>query len=158
MAKKPKDLFENAVPFRFRVSLVREPVAHYGDPPAISQPDRAAQYLWRTVFHDLDRETMAAAYLDIRNRLIGVNVAYVGTINRTAIEPRGLLVPGLLCNAAGVLIAHNHPSGDPSPSAEDILLTRRVAEAGEVVGIRLVDHLILGDEGRWVSLKNRGCW
>ena len=98
---------------------------------------------------------MLAVYLDTRNRVIGWTVADVGTMNRAAVEPRTILQTGLLLNAAGVAIAHNHPSGDPSPSAEDLSFTRRMAEAGEIVGVRLVDHLVIGD-GNWVSLRQRG--
>ena len=64
----------------------------------------------------------------------------------------------LLTNAAGIILAHNHPSGDPSPSAEDLAFTRRMAEAGDLIGIRLVDHLILASEEKWVSLRQRGAW
>ena len=60
--------------------------------------------------------------------------------------------------AAGVVLFHTHPSGDPAPSVEDVLFTRRIAEAGEVVGVRLADHLIVTAGDRWVSLKNRGAW
>jgi DNA repair protein RadC len=71
-------------------------------------------------------------------------------------EPRAILKQGLLRDAAGVVIFHTHPSGDPAPSAEDLAFTRRLSEAGEAVGIRLVDHLILGAGDRWVSLRQRG--
>ena len=64
----------------------------------------------------------------------------------------------LLTNAAGIILAHNHPSGDPSPSAEDLAFTRRMAEAGDLIGIRLVDHLILASEEKWVSLRQRDAW
>lgn len=152
------DLFETRVPFRFRVALVREPETPYHEPVSLSRPTSVVRYLWTTIFHDFDREAMAAVFLDSRNRLIGVNLAYVGTLNRAATEPRGLLTAALLCNGAGIVVAHNHPSGDPSPSAEDLLFTRRLAEAGETVGVKLVDHLILGGEDQWVSLKSRGAW
>ena len=102
------------------------------------------------------QEHMCALYLDTRNRPLGWTVAHVGTINRAAVEPRSILVTGLGLNAQGFIMSHNHPSGDPTPSAEDLGFTRRMAEAGDIVGLRLVDHIILGDEGRWVSLKQRG--
>jgi DNA repair protein RadC len=152
------DLFETVVPFRFRVSLVREPETPYREPVSLSRPTSVVRYLWTQIFHDLDREAMAAVFLDTRNRLIGVNLAYLGTLDRTAVEPRGILVAALLCNAAGIVVGHNHPSGDLSPSAEDILFTRRMAQAAETVGVRLIDHMILGGADRWVSLKERGVW
>lgn len=101
---------------------------------------------------------MGALFLDTRNRLIQDNEIFRGTLNRAAVEPRAILKQGLLRNAAGFVLFHTHPSGDPSPSAEDLAFTRRMANAGEVVGLRLVDHLIIGGGGRWVSLKKRGGW
>jgi DNA repair protein RadC len=90
--------------------------------------------------------------------LIGEGEIFRGTLSRAAVEPRSILKQGLLEDAAGFVIFHTHPSGDPSPSAEDLAFTRRMAEAGEVVGLRLVDHLIIGCGGRWVSMRERGAW
>ena len=83
---------------------------------------------------------------------------YRGTINRAAVEPRGVLAAALLANAVAVVVFHNHPSGDPTPSAEDLAFTRRLSEAGNLLGVRLVDHVILGGPGRWYSLAERGGW
>jgi DNA repair protein RadC len=83
---------------------------------------------------------------------------YRGTLNRAAVEPRALLKEALLRGAAGLIVFHTNPSGDPSPSAEDLDFTRRLAAAAEVVGLRLFDHLILGAGGGWVSLRQRGAW
>lgn len=126
----------------------REPLTH---------PAAVASYL--SLRYTLKaQETMGALFLDTRNRLIDDQEIFRGTLNRAAVEPRAILKKGLLCDAAGFVLFHTHPSGDPSPSAEDVAFTRRVAEAGEVVGVRLVDHLILGHAGGWVSLKRRGAW
>lgn len=105
-----------------------------------------------------DQEVMGALYLDTRNRLIAECELYRGTLNRAAAEPRAVLKRGLLRDAAGFILFHTHPSGDPSPSVEDLAFTRRIAQAGEVVGVRLVDHLILAVGGRWLSLRQRGGW
>jgi DNA repair protein RadC len=126
----------------------REPLAY---------PEAAARYL--ALRYALpDQEVMGALFLDTRNRLLAESEVYRGTLNRAAVEPRGLLKEALLRAAAGLVLFHTHPSGDPSPSAEDLAFTRRLAEAGELVGVRLVDHLILGSAGRWVSLRQRGAW
>lgn len=98
---------------------------------------------------------MGSLVLDTRNRLIGEREVFRGTLNRAAVEPRAILKHALLQNAAGVVLFHNHPSGDPSPSVEDLAFTKRTAEAGEVLGIQLVDHLILGSGERWVSLREQ---
>ncbi len=105
-----------------------------------------------------DQEVMGALYLDTRNRLIREREIYRGTLSRAAAEPRAVLKAGLLADAAGFVLFHTHPSGDPSPSVEDLSFTRRIRDAGEVVGIRLVDHLILATGGRWLSLRQRGGW
>lgn len=105
-----------------------------------------------------DQEVMGALYVDTRNRLLGERELFRGTLSRAAAEPRAILKEGLLRGAAGVILFHTHPSGDPSPSAEDLAFTRRLSEAGEVVGLRLVDHLVLGPSGAWVSLRQRGAW
>ncbi len=101
---------------------------------------------------------MGALYLDTRNRLLAERELYRGTVNRAAVEPRAILKEGLLHGACGMVVFHTHPSGDPSPSPEDLAFTRRLSEGGELVGVRLVDHLILGGVGRWVSLRERGAW
>jgi DNA repair protein RadC len=74
------------------------------------------------------------------------------------VDPRQLLFPALVRGAAALVVFHFHPSGDPSPSLEDLSFTRRLAEAGEAVGVRLLDHLIIGGTRRWVSLRDRGAF
>jgi DNA repair protein RadC len=103
-----------------------------------------------------DQEVVGALFLDGRNRLLADRELFRGTLTRAAVEPREILKESLLRGAAGMLLFHTHPSGDPSPSTEDLLFTRRLAEAGELVGVRLVDHLIVVGGGRWVSLHERG--
>lgn len=141
---------------RYRVALVQEKEHPYGD-LSLSHPAAVAKFL-QGELADRPQEHMVAVYLDTRNRLIGWTIAFVGTINRAAVEPRVLFQTALCLNAAGLVVGHNHPSGDPSPSAEDLAFTRRISEAGELLGIRLVDHLILGSNSRWVSLRQRGGW
>lgn len=147
---------------RYRLALVREGSSMYDpetdDVPVVA-PEAIARWLAARIFDVEPREVMAVVYLNVRHRIIGWTVAYQGALSRATVEPRGILVPALLANAAGIIIAHNHPSGDPAPSAEDFAFTRRLAEAGEVVGIRLLDHLIIGtDSGRWVALSRVGGW
>ncbi|MCH7665246.1 MAG: DNA repair protein RadC [Acidobacteria bacterium] len=127
------------------------------DREPMSQPAEVASYL--ALRYQLgDQEVMGGLYLDTRNRLVAEQEIFRGTLNRVAVEPRAILKFGLLQGAAGIILFHTHPSGDPSPSAEDLAFTRRLAEAGEVVGIRLIDHIILGSPTSWVSLRQRGGW
>lgn len=125
--------------------------------PCLERPAAAARYLVLR-YGVRDQEVMGALYLDRRQRLLAERELYRGTLSRAAAEPRAILKAGLLTGAAGVLLFHTHPSGDPSPSAEDLAFTRRLAEAAEVVGIPLVDHLVLGGTERWISLRERGAW
>ncbi len=141
---------------RHRLSLIRESESPHMPGDWVGEPEAVAAWLWREIYHDAPQEKMSAVYLDVRNRVISYQVAFVGTARGLTADPRVILSAALLCNAHSYILAHNHPSGDPSPSAEDLAMTRRMSDAGELLGIRLVDHLILGDESRWVSLRRRG--
>ncbi len=123
----------------------------------LDRPDAVASYLGLRYAQE-DQEVMGALYLDVRNRLIAESDIYRGTLSRAAVEPRAILKEGLLHSASGFILFHTHPSGDPSPSAEDLSFTRRMSEAGELLGVKLLDHIILGSAGRWVSLGRRGAW
>ena len=150
--------FELAEPPRFRVALIAEPSYSEGDgDPGLTQPQAVVSWLAPRIVA-YPQEIMAAIAVDTRNQAIGWTECYRGTLSRAAVEPRLLLQFALGLNAAGIIIAHTHPSGDPTPSAEDIAFTRRLAEAGELVGVRLVDHLIIGSSDRWLSLKQRGAF
>jgi len=128
---------------------------HRGDD--LDDPVAVAEYLMLR-YPPGDQEVMGALYLDVRNRLVGEGDIYRGTLSRAAVEPRAILKAGLLSSASALILFHTHPSGDPAPSLEDLEFTRRLADAGKLLGIRLVDHVILGRGGRWVSLKRRGGW
>ena len=127
---------------------VREPM---------QQPDAVARYLTLR-YSRRDQEVVGSLYLDGRNRLLAEGEVFRGTLSRAAVEPRAILKRALLESAAGLILFHTHPSGDPTPSAEDLAFTRRIADAGDVLGVRLVDHLVLGGPGQWVSLARRGGW
>ncbi len=141
-----------AVELARRVARVRMPRRDLLD-----RPDAVASYLGLRYAQE-DQEVMGALYLDVRNRLIGEGDIYRGTLSRASVEPRTILKVGLLHSASGFILFHTHPSGDPSPSAEDLSFTRRMSEAGELLGVKLLDHIILGSAGRWVSLGRRGAW
>ncbi|HEY0788632.1 MAG TPA: DNA repair protein RadC [Thermoanaerobaculia bacterium] len=101
------------------------------------------------------QERLGAIFLDSKNRVIREREIYVGTLNATTVSTRDVLRVALEENAAGIVVFHNHPSGDPTPSAEDLAFTRKLNEATRLFGIELVDHLIIGTN-RFVSLRNRG--
>ena len=88
---------------------------------------------------------MKLLLLNTKARLIGASDISVGTVNATLVSPRELFLEALKKNAVSIILLHNHPSGDPTPSQEDILLTQRVRKAGDLIGIELLDHIIIGD-------------
>lgn len=91
--------------------------------------------------------------LDAKHAVIGVNTVSIGSVTLSIVHPREVFKPVILMNACAVLLAHNHPSGDPTPSQEDHALTRRLKDAGELLGIAVLDHLVLGD-GRYYSFAD----
>lgn len=124
------------------------------DREPLSRPVDVARYL-ALRYQTCDQEVMGALFLDARSHLLGEREMFRGTLNRMSVEPREILRECLQRGAASVYLFHTHPSGDPSPSAEDLLFTRRMAEASEIVGIHLIDHVVLGNRGRWVSIRER---
>ncbi len=121
----------------------------------ISSPKDAAEFLMPKLRY-LDKEHFFVLCLDTRNKLIGNEVKVsVGSLNASIVESREIFKAAIAKNAAVVILAHNHPSGDPTPSNEDIAVTKRVVNAGDVIGIKVNDHIIIGD-GKYVSMKERG--
>jgi len=103
----------------------------------------------------LMQEHLKAAYLDMKNRLVDQRTISIGTLDSSIAHPRDIYRHAVDLPCAAIILIHNHPTGDPSPSKEDIQVTARVQEAGEIMGIPLLDHIIIGD-GRFVSLKEKG--
>jgi DNA repair protein RadC len=127
------------------------------DREPLSRPVDVARYL-ALRYHTCDQEVMGALFLDARGLLLGEREMFRGTLSRISVEPREILRECLQRGASSIYLFHTHPSGDPEPSAEDLLFTRRMAEAAEIVGLRLVDHVVLGHRGRWVSLREKSAW
>jgi DNA repair protein RadC len=107
-------------------------------------------------FAHLERECLAVALLSRKQRLLRVTPIYMGHVAGTPVRIAELFAEALKRQAPALILAHNHPSGDPTPSADDIRTTREAASAGRLLGIEVVDHLVFGMAGRWVSLKRIG--
>lgn len=101
------------------------------------------------------KEVFLALHLDGKNRIVCMDVVSIGSLNQSIVHPREVFKTALLSSAAAIILLHNHPSGDPSPSSEDISITRRLREAGEIMGIKILDHIVIGD-GEYVSFVERG--
>lgn len=116
---------------------------------------RAAAEVLRTISIG-PQEKLAAIYLDRRRRVIGSRLLSIGSDAFTIVDPRIVLRPALELGAQALILSHQHPSGDPTPSTQDHEVTRRVSKAGNYLGVALLDHIILGSEGRFTSLAERG--
>lgn len=102
-----------------------------------------------------DKEHFVVVYLNTKNVVIGQETISIGTLNSALVHPREVFKAAIRRGAASIIACHNHPSGDPTPSPEDISLTKRIAEAGEIVGIELLDHVIIAGN-KYVSLRETG--
>ncbi len=146
-------------PKRYRVKFLSLTVvrdASAPDPRIMSSPSAVVD-LMHDLMPDDDREHMWALYLNAQNHLLEVYQVCTGTLTASLVHPREVFKPALLRAAASVILVHNHPSGDPTPSREDLALTPQLAKAAELLDLRLHDHVILGNgTGRWVSLAQQG--
>ena len=122
--------------------------------PQVRSPADAAQLLMAEMSL-LEQEHLRLVLLDTKNFVLGIPNVYVGSLNTTLIRIGELFRYALKENCAALIIVHNHPSGDPTPSPEDVIVTRKIVEAGQMLDIEVLDHLIIG-RGRFVSLKERG--
>ena len=122
--------------------------------PNIHSPGDAAQILMPMLAHR-EQEYMVVMPLDTRNRMLDVVEVYHGSLNSSMVRIGELFKPALQRNAAAILIAHNHPSTDPTPSPEDVSVTRAIVQAGKLLDVSVLDHLVIG-LSRWVSLKEKG--
>ncbi len=122
--------------------------------PELPSPEETARYLLPR-YSARPVEIFGLLALDARNRLRREVVVSVGCLTASLVHPREVFQEAVVSRAAALVLFHNHPSGDPEPSAEDLALTRRLAAAGSLMGIEVLDHLVLG-AGRFVSLKDRG--
>jgi DNA repair protein RadC len=121
--------------------------------PAIDSPEKAAS-LVHYEMSALEQEELRVILLDTRNRALRIETVYRGSLNSSQVRIAELFKAAIRANAAGVIVVHNHPSGDPQPSPEDIAVTRAIVQAGKLLDIDVLDHLVIG-RGKWVSLKEK---
>jgi DNA repair protein RadC len=137
-----------------RVQMIKERTATFVT-NRITNPRDAAVIL-ADFLAGADREHLVVLCLDNKHKVNAINVVAVGILNAAPVHPREVFNPAILANAAAVILGHNHPSGDPTPSPEDGEIARRLVEAGRILGIELLDSLIIGDDGKFVSFKEQG--
>ncbi len=117
-------------------------------------PDTIADYFMEELRH-AEQEELHALFLNTRNMLIKEKLMFKGTVNASLVSPREIFMEALECHAVQIVLIHNHPSGDPTPSREDIRMTHRIRETGELLGIQLLDHIVIGDHC-YCSMQEQG--
>jgi DNA repair protein RadC len=163
MSPYPKDLFgEEIPPERQKITLLsiearyRKQVVREDAPAWVSKRFTSAKQVFE-MFYDLRLETkehFIALHLDGKNRIACLDRISVGSLNQSIVHPREVFKTACLSSAAAILLLHNHPTGDPTPSREDMEITRRLKEAGDLLGIKVLDHIIIGDS--YVSFADQG--
>src|SRR5499433_3566831 len=138
----------------YRVSLVREGRLPYAQERIRSAA--IASTILHTYLADVDREHFVILLLDQKNQVIGIHTVSMGSLTASVVHPREVFKPAILSNAASILCGHNHPSGDCQPSKEDRALTTRLVEAGKLLGIAVLDHIIIGGEEGDFSFADEG--
>jgi DNA repair protein RadC len=139
----------------YTVKLVKESGVNYSLESSICSSETASKLIDGVL--DLSScavEKFGFVALNTKNKIVGIHVITIGGINQAFVEPREIFQQAILNNAVSIILFHNHPSGDPEPSKADIELTRKLEEAGKLLGIRVLDHIIIGENSRHTSLKS----
>nr|WP_318247594.1 DNA repair protein RadC [Bacillus infantis] len=126
----------------------------YDDRFVIRSPEDGAKYVMNDM-RFLSQEHFVCLYLNTKNQVLHKQTIFIGSLNASIVHPREVFKEAFRRSAASIICIHNHPSGDPAPSREDIEVTKRLAECGKIIGIDVLDHLIIG-ENKYVSLKEKG--
>jgi DNA repair protein RadC len=135
------------------VKLVKESSLLYKE-RCICSPEDGYKLL-KPFLEEKDREHFIVVSLDTKNQPVSINICHIGSLNASIVHPREVMKSAILSNAASIIVGHNHPSGKTEPSREDIEVTKRLVEAGKIIGIEVLDHIIVGDE-TFTSLKEKG--
>lgn len=148
LSKKKAEMLVAALELGKRVYTAEPAVGH-----TIRSPEDAASLLMYMKHHK--QEHFVALFLNTKNVVIGKKTIFVGSLNASIVHPRELFHEAIQRSAASIIVSHSHPSGDPTPSREDIEITKRLGEAGKILGVQVLDHVIIGFD-RFISLKEKG--
>jgi len=146
----------------YKYELKRTFTGRVGDESAsyqISKPESVANYLKLIGLHNDEQENFVVLFLDTRNNIKGFDKVTRGLVDRSHVHPREVFRAAIIQGASKVILCHNHPSGDCTPSRQDLTSTRNLFEAGEIIGIKVIDHIIVGEklgEFNWLSMRNTG--
>lgn len=137
-----------------RVGIIKEGSVLYGNRTAT--PAGTSYFMYDNFFKWADREQLYLICLNAKCEIQAVHLVSIGSIDTSVVHPREVFKAAILNNAHSILVAHNHPSDNLEPSRADINITKRLKETGDIIGIPLLDHLIVGSDGRYFSLKEEG--
>ena len=146
-----KRIMVRSIEARYRNEVVRDDAPEWVS-MRFTKPEQVYE-----MFRDLRRETkehFVVLHLDGKNRIVCIDHISLGSLNQSIVHPREVFKTALLSSAAALILIHNHPTGDPSPSREDMEITRRLKEAGELLGITVLDHIVIGE--RYLSFSESG--
>lgn len=139
----------------YRIALVRESSLPYHAVPQMRSSKDVANLL-HAYLNGTDREHFVVFFLDQKNRIIGIHTVSMGSLTASVVHPRETFKAAILANAAAIVCGHNHPSGDVQPSREDRAMTTRLVQAGKLLGILVLDHVIIGGNGNYFSFADEG--
>jgi len=153
ISKKPRTIRFKKIKAVYETLTIREDISNYLSPhDRYTSPIRVYE-----TFKFLTKETKEyffTLHMDGKNRILCIDMVSVGSLNQSIVHPREVFKSALLSSSAGIILLHNHPSGDPTPSREDIEITRRLKEAGEILGVGVMDHIIIGET--FISFVEKG--
>jgi DNA repair protein RadC len=145
-----KETSSNSKETFYKLRLIRTPVV--GESTfKVESPDQIYNK-YRAYFNGLDREHFEILHLDTKNKITSKEIISIGSLNQSIVHPREVFKSAILNNSASIILLHNHPSGDPKPSRQDIDVTKRLEDAGNILGITVIDHVIFGESG-YISFK-----
>lgn len=151
---KPRTIKFKTIKAVYETWKVSEAITHYLPPLTRYTAPRQVYEAFSFLMQET-KEMFLCLHLDGKNKIQCIDLVSVGSLNQSIVHPREVFKTALLSNAAAVILVHQHPTGDPSASAEDIAITRRLKEAGELLGLKVLDHIIVGD-GDYLSFVERG--
>ena len=140
----------------YSLRLVKESAGNYDIQSPVSSPGAVYKAACDILeLHEQPNEVFAILCLNTKNKIAGAHIISQGSLNSSIVHPREVFKAAILNNANAIIMLHNHPSGDPTPSREDIEVTKRLIEAGTLLGINVFDHVVIGD-GTYISMKEKG--
>ena len=137
------------------IELARRLYSYSSTKPVVISSPQDVSGLVMNDMRFLDREHFQVILLNTKNHVIRLETVSIGTLNSTSVHPREIFKLAVKYSAAAIILVHNHPSGDPAPSKDDLEVTKRLVEVGKVLGIDVLDHIVIGD-GKFVSFKEKG--